>query len=209
MTNVLAQLNAEMSQQITHARASLVEIRNGHGAGSGIVWRADGLIVTNAHVVAGKQHLRVVLPDKREFPARVLATDTPRDLAALAIDARDLPAIELGDARNLKSGEWVMALGYPWGVVGAVTSGVVIGEGSQFPEMPAPGREWVVVSLHMRPGHSGGPLVDKQGKLVGINTMITGPDVGVAIPVNVAREFLRRAGLAKTIKQRTTRNEYV
>lgn len=209
MANVLAQLNTEMADALARARMSLVEIRNGQGAGSGIVWRADGLIVTNAHVVAGKHHLRVVLPDRREFPARVLALDTSRDLAALAIDARDLPALELGDARSIKPGEWVMALGHPWGVTGAVTSGVVIGEGAQFPEMPALGREWVVVSLHLRPGHSGGPLVDRQGKLVGINTMIAGADVGMAIPVNVAREFLRRAGVAETIKQHTARHEYV
>ncbi|MBI5301054.1 MAG: trypsin-like peptidase domain-containing protein [Chloroflexi bacterium] len=209
MANVVTQLNAEMSDAIAGARRSLVEIRNGRGAGSGIVWRSDGLIVTNAHVVAGRHHLNVILPDKREFPARVLALDTQHDLAALAIDARDLPAIELGDARGIQAGEWVMALGHPWGVIGAVTSGIVIGEGAQFPEMPASGREWVVVSLHLRPGHSGGPLLDKQGKLVGINTMITGPDVGVAIPVNVAREFLRRAGLAETIKQHAPRGEYV
>jgi serine protease Do len=209
MSNVIQQLNAEMSGTIENARRSLVEVRNGHGAGSGIVWRSDGLIVTNAHVVAGKHHLNVILPDKREFPARIVAVDPERDLAALSIDAHDLPVAELGDARALQAGEWVTALGHPWGVAGAVTSGIVIGEGSQFPEMPAPGREWVVVSLHLRPGHSGGPLVDHRGKLVGINTMITGPDVGVAIPVNVAREFLRRAGITETVRKREAQNNYV
>jgi len=209
MSNVVQQLNAEMSGAIGDARRALVEIRNGRGAGSGIVWRADGLIVTNAHVLAGKQHLRVILPDAREFTPRVLAVDPQRDLAALAVDARDLPTITLGDARLLKPGQWVMALGHPWGIAGAVTSGVIIGEGAQFPEMPETGREWVVASLRMRPGHSGGPLVDIDGKILGINTLITGPDVGVAIPVHVAKDFLRRAGLADTIKQRKRQENFV
>ncbi|MBI5650161.1 MAG: trypsin-like peptidase domain-containing protein, partial [Chloroflexi bacterium] len=122
MTNFVQQLNAEISGAIAGARRAMVEIRNGRGAGSGIVWRADGLIVTNAHVIAGKHHLRVILPDKREFTPRILATDPQRDLAALAIEARDLPTITLGDSRLLKPGQWVMAIGHPWGVAGAVTS---------------------------------------------------------------------------------------
>jgi S1-C subfamily serine protease len=77
-------------------------------------------------------------------------------------------------------------------VTGAATGGVVIGVGAEWPEMPRSGREWVVVSLHLRPGHSGGPLVDTQGHLVGINTLMTGPDVGVAVPVHVVKAFLRQ-----------------
>jgi serine protease Do len=206
MSDLLQQLNAEMAEAIEGARRRLVEVHNGcGGAGAGIVWRHDGLIVTNAHVVAGRHDLKVTLPDKRTLPACLLAYDNQQDLAALAIDADGLPTIELGDSRSLKPGQWVMAIGNPWGVAGAVTAGIVIGEGAQFPEMPAPGREWVVVSLHMRPGHSGGPLVDINGRVVGINTMITGPDVGVAVPVHVAKRFLQQVGLAGTIKQREKR----
>jgi serine protease Do len=204
--SVVDQLNNELSGAVEGVRQALVEIRNGHGgAGAGTIWRSDGLILTNAHVV-GRRGLKVTLPDKRTLPARVLAYDTQRDIAALSVEATGLPTVTLGDSHLIKPGEWVMAVGHPWGVAGAVTAGVVIGEGAQFPEMP-PGREWVVVSLHMRPGHSGGPLVDSNGRLVGINTMITGPDVGVAVPVHVARAFLKEAGL-DTIKATSPKPQY-
>ena len=123
----------------------------------------------------------------------MIAYNESVDLAALSVDARDLPTSEIGDSRRLKPGQWVMAVGHPWGVKGAVTSGVVIGTGAHLPEMGQmqPNREWIALSLHMRPGHSGGPLVDSAGRVVGINTMITGPDVGFAIPVQTVKTFLK------------------
>ncbi len=199
MSNLIQQLNDEMSGAVEGVRRSLVEIHNGHGAGAGTIWHPDGLIITNAHVVRGRRGLHVTLPDKRTLPARLLAHDDQHDLAALSIDATGLPTIEVGDSRLLKAGQWVMAIGHPWGIAGAVTAGIVIGEGAQLPEMAASGREWIAVSLHMRPGHSGGPLVDIDGRLVGINTMITGPDVGMAVPVHVVKAFLRRAGLGDAV----------
>ena len=198
-SNLVQQLNDEMSGAVEDVRRSLVSIHNGHGAGAGTIWRPDGLIITNAHVVHGRHGLKVTLPDNRTLPARILAHDEQHDLAALAVDATGLPTIQVGDSRLLKAGQWVMAIGHPYGVAGAVTSGIVIGEGTQLPEMATGGREWIAVSLHMRPGHSGGPLVDIDGRLVGINTMITGPDVGMAVPVHVVKEFLRRAGLNEPI----------
>jgi len=139
------------------------------------------------------------LPDGRRLPARLLAADPDRDLAALSVDATDLPTIEIGDSRQVRPGQWVMAVGHPWGIQGSVTSGVVIGSGDALPEM-RPGRDWIALSLHMRPGHSGGPLVDSQARLIGINTMITGPDVGFAIPVQTVKLFLKEAlGSRETI----------
>ncbi len=193
MNNLVQQLNDEISSAVDDVRQSLVEIRNGRGAGAGTIWRADGLIVTNAHVVRGRHSLKVTLPDKRTLPARVLACDDQNDLAALLIDASNLTVVQVGDSRSLQAGQWVMAIGHPWGVAGAVTAGTVIGEGSQLPEMSASGREWIAVSLRMRPGHSGGPLVDIEGRIVGINTMITGPNVGMAVPVHVVKAFLESA----------------
>jgi serine protease Do len=193
-TTLLTQLNDALADRITTVQRSLVQISNGHGAGAGTIWHPDGLIITNAHVVRGRDHLQVTLPDGRKLPTHILAADDALDIAALSVNAHDLPTIELGDSKSLKPGEWVMAIGHPWGVQGAVTSGVVIGTGAQLPEMGSmqPGREWIALSLHMRPGHSGGPLVESAGRLVGINTMITGPNVGYAIPVHVVKRFLKQ-----------------
>lgn len=193
MSDLLAQLNADMAAVIEGVRRSLVEIRNGRrGVGAGTIWHPDGLILTNAHVV-GRRSLQVTLPDGHKLPARILAHDASRDIAALSVEATDLPTIELGDSRKLKPGQWVLALGHPWGVAGAVTAGVVTGVGKRLPEMPLADREWIAVSLHLRPGHSGGPLVDNHGRLVGMNTIMAGPDVGLAVPVHVVKRFLRQA----------------
>ncbi|HUN06220.1 MAG TPA: trypsin-like peptidase domain-containing protein [Aggregatilineales bacterium] len=197
--SLLASLNADMADAIDRVHRSLVHISNGRGAGAGTIWHPDGLIVTNAHVVHGRHDLKVSLPDGRRLPARLLAADPDRDLAALSVDATDLPTIEIGDSRQVRPGQWVMAVGHPWGIQGSVTSGVVIGSGDALPEM-RPGRDWIALSLHMRPGHSGGPLVDSQARLIGINTMITGPDVGFAIPVQTVKLFLKEAlGSRETI----------
>lgn len=191
MENVLRELNAELAAVVDTAERSLVQITNGHrGAGAGTIWHADGLVITNAHVVQ-RRHPLVTLRDGRQFQARVLAYDGDLDVAALAVDAYGLPTIVPGDSRSLRPGAWVVALGHPWGVLGAATAGTVISVGPS-PEGIAGGRDLVQVSLHMRPGHSGGPLVDVHGRLTGINTMIAGPDVGFAVPVHVVKDFLRR-----------------
>ena len=190
---MLRELNNDLEEIVTRVRRSLVHVHNGRrGAGSGTIWHADGLVVTNAHVV-GHGPVKVELQDGRTFPAQILAQNVEQDLAALRLEGAgiaDLPAIQLGDSRALRPGEWVVALGYPWGVAGAATAGIVIGMSAHRPEMPGNGRDWISLSLHLRPGHSGGPLVDARGRLVGINTMMTGPDTGLAIPVDAAKAFL-------------------
>ncbi len=193
MSRLLQLWNDDIARLVEQARRALVHIRNGRaGAGAGTIWHPDGLILTNAHVV-GRRHLEVTLPDGRTLPARLLAHDPARDVAALGVEARGLPAMLLGDSRRLQPGQWVLAVGHPWGVEGAATAGVVAGVGRRLPEMPFSDRSWIAVSLHLRPGHSGGPLVDAEGRLVGINTMMAGPDVGLAVPVHEVRRFLRQA----------------
>ncbi len=178
---------------------SLVQVRRGgRGIGSGGIWSSDGLIVTNAHVVGEWRHggtrvandLKVGLPDGRELPGRVVAFDAKNDLAAVQVDAHDLPAFTLGDSKSLQAGEMVWALGFPWGVHGGATIGTVIGVGAGVGDLDSGGRDLLAASLHLRPGHSGGPMVDAQGRLVGINSMMNGPDVGIAIPVEVAKQFI-------------------
>ncbi|NJL95698.1 MAG: serine peptidase, partial [Anaerolineae bacterium] len=143
------------------------------------------------HVPAAGE-IWVDLPDGSEHRAQVLAYDPHLDLAALAIEAHGLPTIALGNSGALLPGEWVTALGFPWGVPGGTTSGIVIGQGIALPEASLPNRDWLMVSLHLRPGHSGGPLVNTQGALVGINTLMTGPDVGGAVPVDTVKRFLKQ-----------------
>ncbi|HVO69557.1 MAG TPA: trypsin-like peptidase domain-containing protein [Aggregatilineaceae bacterium] len=198
---LLQQVNEELAGVVEQARHSLVRISNGSGGnGAGTIWHPQGLIVTNAHVVAQysgrgvavSHSLNVTLPDARTLPAQVLAFDPERDLAALSVIADDLPTIELGASRPPEPGEWVMAVGHPWGVEGAVTGGIVIGMITGLPDFPNNPHDWIAVGAHMRPGHSGGPLVDVQGRLVGINTMIAGPDVGFAIPLHAVKAFLKR-----------------
>lgn len=197
MANVIERLNHDLDGVIAGVWRSLVQIRNGVGAGAGTVWHPGGLIVTNAHVLGahrlGSHRLSVVLSDGRALPARVLAADRAHDVAALAVEAAGLPTIALGDSRRLAPGQWVIAVGHPWGVTGAATAGVVTGTGVALPEAPGPGRQWVATDLHLRPGHSGGPLVDAEGRLVGINTIMAGPSVGLAVPVHVIVAFLRQA----------------
>ena len=200
MPALLGQLNMEMAEVVKKVRRSLVQVHNGsRGVGSGAIWHPDGLIVTNAHVVSGHgqrggmtRELKVTLPDGNTLPARLLAQDTNNDIAALMVERDGLTPIELGASRGLQPGQWTLALGFPWGVAGAVTGGAIIGSGSDLPETPSPAREWIEVGLSLRPGHSGGPLVDAQGRLVGINTMMAGPEVGMAVPVHLIKQFLRR-----------------
>ena len=192
MTNIFQQLNNEISAIVEKARHSLVEITNGQrGLGAGTIWHSDGLILTNAHVIKGKSP-QVTLPNNQKVPAKVVAYSAEYDLAALAIEADNLPTIELGNSKELKPGELVLALGHPWSVRGAVSAGPIINVGLP-PEIPRASQEFVQAGLQLRPGHSGGPMIDVHGRLVGINTLITGPEVGLAIPLHTVKEFLKHS----------------
>ncbi len=190
-------LSDEMAQIAKTARESVVRIVGRDGSlGAGTIWHPDGLIVTNTHVIQ-QRSIRVLLTgDDELYPAQILAQDTRQDIAALAVDLPDdlsgvsLPTIRIGDSRRLRVGQWVMALGHPWGVRHSLTAGTLIGFGSDLPEIQT-GREWLALGLHLRPGHSGGPLLNADGELIGINTMITGPEVGFAIPVHIVKAFLK------------------
>ena len=199
MASYWQQFNDGLAEASTEAGKSLVQVSNGRrGAGAGIIWDAGGLIITNAHVVR-RSSPKVILQDGREFPARLLGYDKHNDLAALAIDASDLPAVTPGDSRSLRSGEVVIALGYPWGIIASATAGIVVTSGSGLPDMPGGRRELISLSLSLRPGYSGGPLLDSAGRVVGINVMMAGPEVGLAIPVHVVETFV--AELMKEVRQ--------
>ena len=195
MPTLLQRLNDRFSAVIESVWPSLVKLHvgggGGAGAGAGTIWHSDGLVMTIAHVVQ-RGPVEVVLVDGRRFPARLIAQDEGLDVAALSIAASGLPTIPLGESTALRPGQLVMAVGHPWGVEGAVATGVVIGGGGQFGTTPDR-RELVAISLNLRPGNSGGPLTDARGRLVGINAMVTGPEVGLAVPVHVVKRFLKNA----------------
>jgi len=192
MTNLLQQTNQDLSDVIAEAERSLVRVHDGHrGGGAGSIWHPDGLIVTNAHVVQGRS-VQVTLPDGACLPASLLGYDAELDLAALSVDATGLTPIKIGESRNLRPGQWVLALGHPLGVHGAATVGVFIGAGSEFDQVATGGRELIAFAAPLRPGNSGGPLLDVHGRLVGINTMMAGSEVGLAVPVHLVKSFLRR-----------------
>ncbi|RST52952.1 DegQ family serine endoprotease [Variovorax sp. DXTD-1] len=157
--------------------------------GSGFIVSPDGLIMTNAHVVKGAKEVTVKLTDRREYRAKVLGADAKTDIAVLKIDAKNLPTLALGNTKDLKVGEWVLAIGSPFGFESTVTAGVVSAKGRSLPDdsyVP-----FIQTDVAVNPGNSGGPLLNTRGEVVGINSQIysrSGGYQGVsfAIPIDVA-----------------------
>ena len=168
--------------------------------GSGFIISADGYILTNAHVVDGADEITVRLTDKREFKAKVIGADKRTDVALIRIDAAGLPVVKLGDPNKLRVGEWVLAIGSPFGFDNTVTAGIVSGKARSLPqENLVP---FIQTDAAVNPGNSGGPLFNLRGEVVGINSQIysrTGGYMGLsfAIPIDIALDVqnqLRSAG---------------
>ncbi len=159
------------------------------GIGSGFIVKPDGLILTNAHVVANASEVTVKLTDKREFRAKVLGSDKDTDVAVLKINARDLPTVRIGDASRAQVGEWVLAIGSPFGFENSVTAGVISARARSLPgEGYIP---FLQTDVPVNPGNSGGPLFNLGGEVIGINSQIysgSGGYMGIsfAIPIDVA-----------------------
>ena len=211
-------LNGEMTRALKEVlqrvQRNLAVVHNGrHGAGAGVIWRADGLILTNNHVVQ-RGHIRVALDDGREFAARIVHADPEIDLALLRIEADDLPPSSPVDSRGLRVGELVFAVGHPWGQRGYVTAGIVSGLGTAVTRGRRKSIPIVRSDVHLAPGNSGGPLVNAVGGVVGINTMIVGGDQGVAIPSHLADAFVQEyvgktSPESKHMRAGQTRTEYI
>jgi len=159
------------------------------GQGSGFIVSADGLILTNAHVVRDAKQVTVKLSDRREFSARVLGSDTATDIAVLKVDAKGLPTVTLGDARNVQVGDWVLAIGAPYGFEQTATQGIVSAKGRSLPgDGVVP---FIQTDAAVNPGNSGGPLFDAGGRVIGVNAQIYSRSGGFqglafAIPLDVA-----------------------
>jgi serine protease Do len=183
---------------LQYARRSLAVLQNGrHGIGAGVVWSYDkegkGLILTNHHIISRSGQIKAVLEGGVSYPARVLSTAPEIDLALLSVEAKDLPKALIADSRNLRVGELVFAIGHPWGLPYAVTAGLI----SSLSNTKVRGRrgeiEIIRSDARLAPGNSGGPLVNANGAVVGINTMIVGGDQGIALPSHIASEFVENS----------------
>lgn len=181
----------ELAELVARVRDSVVLVRSGReGSGSGVIWRADGIVMTNHHVVARRDRATVVLNDNRELAAEVIARDPVLDLAALKVDAVGLPVATIGLSQELRIGELVLAIGNPWGQRSVVTAGIVSGVGAIETSWRRGKAEYIRSDVGLAPGNSGGALIDARGTVVGINAMIFGGDLGVAIPSHIATQFL-------------------
>jgi serine protease Do len=170
--------------------------------GSGFIISSDGYIMTNAHVVDHADKITVRLTDKREFAARVIGVDKRTDVALLKIEASNLPKVSLGDPEKLKVGEWVVAIGSPFGFDSSVTAGIVSAKGRSLPQdnfVP-----FIQTDVAINPGNSGGPLFNMDGEVVGINSQIytrSGGSMGLsfAIPIDVATQVTEQLRTSGTV----------
>jgi serine protease Do len=192
-SHALMQLVQRVQPSIVHV------IKEGRGAGTGIVWNADGSIITNHHVVPDDTtKVEVHLPDGRKLDAKLIARNPKLDLAMLHIptgNPGDLQAVPIGDSAKLRVGEWVFAVGNPWGQRGVVTAGIVSSVSStKAPEGDRSDSEqairYVKSDVILAPGNSGGPLLDADGRVVGVNAMVFGGDLAVSIPSNVVISWI-------------------
>ena len=161
------------------------------GAGSGVIISKDGTILTNNHVVEGASEVTITLADKKEYAAKIVGRDPKTDLAVLKIEAnQSFPAAVLGNSEQLKVGDWVVAIGNPFGLNHTVTSGIVSAKGRVIGAGPYD--DFIQTDASINPGNSGGPLFNMKGEVVGINTAIIpqGQGIGFAIPVNTAKPLI-------------------
>ena len=205
----IARLNNFMNELAERLKPTLVQIRvrravevhpegsdpfggpdDRRSSGSGFVIRQDGYLVTNAHVVVDAERIQVKLADGRRFEARLVGLDDRVDLALVKIDATGLPAAGLGDSNKLRVGEFVLALGHPFGLEQTVSFGIVSRKGAPL-LVAAPGFDFIQTDAAVNPGNSGGPLVSMSGEVVGINSMAArNGSIGFAIPINLAKALL-------------------
>jgi serine protease Do len=167
------------------------ENRRTQGAGSGVIISKDGYILTNNHVVEGAKEVTVTCANQKEYKAEVVGRDPKTDLAVLKVKSKEsFPAVTMGDSDQLKVGDWVVAIGNPFGLNNTVTSGIVSAKGRVIGAGPYD--DFIQTDASINPGNSGGPLINMQGDLVGINTAIlpNGQGIGFAIPVNTAKPLV-------------------
>ena len=190
--------SSALVEMFNTVQPSIVQVGiQGRGGGTGVIWNTDGRIITNAHVVANEQaRIHVHLTDGRTLEAKVLNRDPRLDLAMLKVNGDNLKALPIGDSSRLRIGEWVFAIGHPWGQRWALTAGIVSSLSSVKVADDLTTR-YIKSDVGLAPGNSGGPLLDAEGKVVGINAMIFGGDLSVAIPSDIVSTWLAGLPLPK------------
>jgi S1-C subfamily serine protease len=162
------------------------------GVGSGFIIKSDGVLLTNAHVVAGADTVRVTLKDGRELNGRVLGADELTDVAVVKIDADNLPTVSVGNSEQVRPGEWAIAIGNPLGLDNTVTAGIISATGRSSSDVGVSDKRlnFIQTDAAINPGNSGGPLLNQQGQVIGMNTAIIGraQGLGFAIPINRAQQ---------------------
>ena len=187
------QPNSLQKEQMRALYHQIQESRS--GLGSGMIYRSDGYILTNAHVVRGADTVTVKLNDEREFKhAKVVGIDDRTDVAVVKIDATDLPTVKLGDSSTVEVGDWAIAIGNPFGLEHTVTVGVISAKAREVPLNERSPGDYLQTDASINPGNSGGPLVDIYGRVIGINNAIysqSGGNIGIgfAVPINTARDI--------------------
>lgn len=168
---------------------SVVQVgQRGGGSGAGIVWRSDGVIVTNRHVVRDDR-VDVWTLDGQHFTGIVAARHPDRDVAVIKVAAEGLPAAEIGDSATVRPGQLAVAIGHPVGYKAAAALGIVVASGqAATPDGPRTG-DWIQTDVTLLPGNSGGPLLDAEGRVIGVNTMVQG-DLSLAVPSQAVERFV-------------------
>lgn len=186
--------SSSLGEMIEQAKASVVQVRRGdRGAGTGVVWHAKGGIITNHHVVASPgTKIQVELRDGHLLDANVVDSDPTLDLALLNVPADNLTAVPFADSSKLRVGELVFAIGHPWGQRGVVTAGIVSALSKVKLRNTNQQVEYIKSDVRLAPGNSGGPLLNAEGQVIGINAMILGGDLSVAIPSNVVSTWVEQ-----------------
>jgi len=166
------------------------QLRKQNSLGSGFILNKDGYILTNNHVVAGADEIMVKLSDGRTFDARIVGIDPRTDIAVIKINASSLPVVTLGDSDHLEIGDWVVAIGNPFGLTQTVTAGIVSAKGRVIGAGPYD--DFIQTDASINPGNSGGPLFNVRGEVVGVNTAViaSGQGIGFATPINIAKGII-------------------
>jgi serine protease Do len=194
-----AAFSTGLEEMIEQAQASVVQVRRGdRGAGTGVIWQTKGGIITNHHVIAHTgSKVQVELRDGRVLEAQIIDSDPLLDLALLNLPGDSLPAIPVADSTKLRVGELVFAIGHPWGQRGVVTTGIVSALSKVKIRNSNRQLEYIKSDVRLAPGNSGGPLLNAQGQVIGINAMIMGGDLSVAIPSSVVSTWIAQLPQAR------------